>query len=116
MTESERADLQARGERPTPEVGEPESPRDAALRQTLQHHNQEPRRERRRREQRADAADHDRARLQVLRLPADQKCDDDGAEQIGRHAARARARKVAPQHAQRRHARERDQRRQREAE
>ena len=116
QAERERADLQARRERPAAQVGEAEAPGHAALRQPLQERDQEPRRERRGDQQSTDAADDDRARLRVVRLPADQRGDDRGAKHVGRETAGARARQVAPQHAQRRHAGERDQRRQREAE
>ena len=64
----------------------------------------------------ADAADHDRAGLRVLRLPAISSAITHAPSEVREHAAGTRARQVAAQHAQRRHAGERDQRRQREAE
>ncbi len=114
--ERQRADLQARGERAAAQVRESEAPGRAALGQALQQQDQDPGRERRGGEQRADAADHDRACLRILRLPGDQERDDPRAQQVGDDPAGSRSRQVAAQHAQRRHARERDQRRQGKAE
>ena len=110
------ADLQARRERPATQVRETEAPGHAALRQSLQQHDQQPGRERRDREQRTDAADHDRPGRRVLCLPRDQERDDARSQPVGNDTAGPRPRKIAAQHAQRRHAGERNQWRQREAE
>ena len=50
-------------QRPPAQVGEAETPDDAALRQALEQQDQQPCRERRHRQQPADGADHDRAGL-----------------------------------------------------
>ena len=94
----QRADLQARCQRSPAQVGEAEAPGDAALRQALQQHDQQPRDDRRREQQTGDAADHDAGRLDVLRLPSDQQRDDRRAEPVGderRSAAAAAGRGAA---------------------
>ena len=114
--DAQRADLQARGQRAPAQVGKAIAPAVAALRNLLDRAQQQPRSSERHHEQRRDATQHDQPRLGVAGLPEDQAGDDRDAERVGEDARRIRRAQVAPQHAQRRHVRQRNQRRQREPE
>ena len=93
-----------------------EAPRPAPRAQQREPAQHEPRQRARGGHRRGEPAEHRRAEAEVLRLATGSARDDGAARRVSDHPAAARQPELAPQHAQRRHLAQVDERRQREAE